>query len=119
MRTFFILASVFIYWLNSGSSAFSNEVDEIAVKHHVEAVNAVYNYSPDNNPVTWDEDPENYPLETPETYHNVDNEEVQSPTYYNYIPEGACAVCGDGTYSFSKNRRGTCSHHGGVKEWLR
>ena len=33
-------------------------------------------------------------------------------------PVGASAVCRDGTYSFSANRRGTCSHHGGVAEWL-
>lgn len=26
--------------------------------------------------------------------------------------------CGDGTYSFSQNRRGTCSYHGGVAEWF-
>ncbi|MBK9736820.1 MAG: DUF3761 domain-containing protein [Saprospiraceae bacterium] len=32
---------------------------------------------------------------------------------------GACAVCADGTYSFSKNQRGTCSHHGGVAKWLK
>ncbi len=76
-------------------------------------------YVSDDNPVTWDEDPDNYPLETPDTYENVDDEEVQSPTYYKYIPEGACAICGDGTFSFSRNRRGTCSHHGGVAEWLR
>jgi hypothetical protein len=34
------------------------------------------------------------------------------------IPVGASAVCVDGTYSFSQNRRGTCSHHGGVSRWL-
>ncbi len=28
------------------------------------------------------------------------------------------AICKDGTYSYSKNRRGTCSHHGGVEKWL-
>lgn len=77
------------------------------------------NYTPDNNPNTWDEDPDNYPLETPDTYENVDDEEVQSPTNYNDIPEGASAICRDGTYSFSKNRRGTCSHHGGVAQWLK
>ena len=76
-------------------------------------------YTPDDNPVTWDEDPDNFPLETPTTYDNVDDEEVQSPTHYREIPPGACAICGDGTYSFSKNRRGTCSRHGGVAEWLR
>ena len=76
-------------------------------------------YRPDDNDVTWDEDPNNYPLETPDTYENVDDEEVQSPTHYKYVPAGACAICGDGTFSFSKNRRGTCSHHGGVAEWLK
>jgi len=34
------------------------------------------------------------------------------------IPAGASAICRDGTYSFSQNRRGTCSHHGGVARWL-
>ena len=43
---------------------------------------------------------------------------VQSPTYYPSAPRGATARCVDGTYSFSRNRRGTCSHHGGVAQWL-
>jgi hypothetical protein len=34
-------------------------------------------------------------------------------------PAGATAECRDGTYSYSAHRRGTCSHHGGVKRWLR
>jgi hypothetical protein len=33
-------------------------------------------------------------------------------------PAGATAKCVDGTYSFSESRSGTCSHHGGVAEWL-
>ncbi len=33
-------------------------------------------------------------------------------------PKGATAQCRDGTYSYSKHRSGTCSHHGGVKTWL-
>ena len=33
-------------------------------------------------------------------------------------PAGATARCGDGSYSVSANRRGTCSHHGGVAQWL-
>jgi hypothetical protein len=33
-------------------------------------------------------------------------------------PTGATAHCRDGTYSFSKHRSGTCSHHGGVAMWL-
>lgn len=31
---------------------------------------------------------------------------------------GASARCRDGSYSYSRNRRGTCSHHGGVAEWF-
>lgn len=42
---------------------------------------------------------------------------VQSPTHYSTTPAGATALCRDGTYSFSQNRRGTCSHHGGVAKW--
>jgi hypothetical protein len=30
---------------------------------------------------------------------------------------GATAVCADGTWSYSKTRSGTCSHHGGVHWW--
>lgn len=51
-------------------------------------------------------------------YINAKGEKVQSPTHYNSVPQGATAECNDGTYSFSKSRRGTCSHHGGVKRWL-
>lgn len=51
-------------------------------------------------------------------YTNSKGEKVQSPTKYNKAPEGASALCRDGTYSFSRSRRGTCSHHGGVDKWL-
>lgn len=33
-------------------------------------------------------------------------------------PPGATAVCRDGDYSFSAHHTGTCSGHGGVKQWL-
>jgi hypothetical protein len=33
-------------------------------------------------------------------------------------PAGATAQCNDGTYSYSLHHSGTCSHHGGVSEWL-
>lgn len=33
-------------------------------------------------------------------------------------PAGAAARCRDGSYSFSRHRSGTCSHHGGVGTWL-
>lgn len=29
------------------------------------------------------------------------------------------AVCRDGSITLSRNRRGTCSRHGGVRRWLR
>jgi len=32
---------------------------------------------------------------------------------------GPMAQCRDGTYSYSKNHRGTCSWHGGVRVWFR
>lgn len=51
-------------------------------------------------------------------YTNVSGNEVHSPAYSNTVPSGASAICRDGTYSFSQHRRGTCSHHGGVDEWL-
>ncbi len=51
-------------------------------------------------------------------YKNSQGNTVQSPTYYDSPPAGATAECNDGTYSFSQNHRGTCSHHGGVKRWL-
>lgn len=39
---------------------------------------------------------------------------IQTPEH----PFGATARCNDGTYSHSKNNRGTCSHHKGVDQWL-
>jgi len=42
-----------------------------------------------------------------------------SYTLKRYIPcEQATAICWDGTCSISQSRSGTCSHHGGVKEWI-
>jgi hypothetical protein len=41
----------------------------------------------------------------------------------NSIPQspcqGATAICWDGWCSYSQHRSGTCSGHGGVKQWLR
>jgi hypothetical protein len=53
-------------------------------------------------------------------YINTQGSRIHSPAYTsdNSIPAGASARCRDGTYSFSQSRRGTCSRHGGVSEWL-
>jgi acyl-homoserine lactone acylase PvdQ len=53
-----------------------------------------------------------------DTYINSFGEEVPRPRRSASVPDGASARCRDGTYSFSRNRRGTCSHHGGVAQWL-
>jgi len=50
-------------------------------------------------------------------YTNVNGNRVHRPVRANSKPAGASARCSDGTYSFSENRRGTCSHHGGVATW--
>jgi len=52
------------------------------------------------------------------TYTNSRGNEVCRPMRANRAPSGATAKCRDGTYSFSQSRRGTCSHHGGVRTWL-
>jgi hypothetical protein len=54
----------------------------------------------------------------PHYYTNSAGQRVQSPTKANAVPSGATAQCRDGSYSFSQNHRGTCSHHGGVAKWL-
>src|SRR5437764_4557653 len=52
-------------------------------------------------------------------YRNSDGDWIPSPTQSpNGPPKGATAQCNDGTYSFSRHRSGTCSHHGGVRQWL-
>lgn len=54
------------------------------------------------------------------TYTNIDGNTVHSPADSTNadIPAGATAQCADGTYSFSQHHSGTCSHHGGVAQWL-
>ena len=53
-------------------------------------------------------------------YVNSRGEWVPSPTHTadGKPPRGATAHCSDGSYSFSRSHRGTCSHHGGVASWL-
>lgn len=52
------------------------------------------------------------------TYVNAAGNTVCKPEESPTQPAGATARCGDGTYSFSESRSGTCSHHDGVTEWL-
>jgi hypothetical protein len=58
------------------------------------------------------------PTASSRSYTNVDGVRVPSPVFTDKKPAGATARCGDGSYSFSQHRQGTCSHHGGVAEWL-
>jgi hypothetical protein len=59
------------------------------------------------------------PVCTSGTYVNSAGNTVCSPEPGGpTAPAGATARCADGTYSFSESRSGTCSHHGGVAEWL-
>ncbi len=52
------------------------------------------------------------------TYVNRKGETVKRPENCSAAPQGATAQCRDGSYSFSKSRSGTCSHHGGVAKSL-
>lgn len=76
-----------------------------------ETTYAVFAPTPTPTPVTAELSNDSY-------YQNSAGNEVHSPAYSNSVPAGASAICGDGTYSFSQSRRGTCSSHGGVSEWL-
>lgn len=68
--------------------------------------------------VPYSDNTDEVPLSNDNTYINNQGDEIHSPAYAPSVPPGASAICGDGTYSFSQSRRGTCSHHGGVAEWL-
>jgi conserved hypothethical protein len=58
---------------------------------------------------------------TPTTYKVYTYKYTPSKPYTPYTPAysnyGPSALCRDGTYSYSSGR-GTCSHHGGVAQWL-
>jgi resuscitation-promoting factor RpfB len=51
-------------------------------------------------------------------YVNSSGNCVLRPVAAASAPAGATAKCGDGTYSSSQHRQGTCSRHGGVATWL-
>ena len=58
------------------------------------------------------------PVKTNGTYVNTYGNTVLRPYKAPAVPAGASAKCWATTFSFSQSRRGTCSHHGGVMEWL-
>jgi hypothetical protein len=65
-------------------------------------------------------EPNEADLQTHGHYVNKAGQDVHSPakSVDGQVQAGASAKCRDGSYSFSKNHRGTCSHHGGVAAWL-
>jgi hypothetical protein len=77
---------------------------------------------PSNTPSTPQKkaEPNEANLQTHDHYRNKAGQNVHSPakSIDGKVPAGASAECRDGSYSFSKNRRGTCSGHGGVASWL-
>lgn len=64
-------------------------------------------------------EPSEADLQTHDHYTNKAGQVVHSPakSKTDKVPDGASAQCRDGSYSFSRSRRGTCSHHGGVAVW--
>ena len=65
-------------------------------------------------------EPNEADLQTHGHYVNKAGQDVHSPakSVDGQVPAGASAKCRDGSYSFSKSRRGTCSGHGGGANWL-
>jgi hypothetical protein len=65
-------------------------------------------------------EPDEAALQTHDHYKNKAGQTVHSPakSANGAVPAGASAKCRDGTFSFSRNHRGTCSHHSGVAAWL-
>ncbi|WP_213989851.1 DUF3761 domain-containing protein [Sodalis sp. dw_96] len=53
-------------------------------------------------------------------YINSAGQQIHQPAHSKSgkVPSGASAKCRDGAFSFSTHRRGTCSGHRGVAQWL-
>lgn len=56
------------------------------------------------------------------TNNESDTSDTDTDEYFNYFineysDTSPTAQCVDGTYSYSQNRQGTCSHHNGVAIW--
>lgn len=61
--------------------------------------------------------PKTYTTRSSSYYTNSSGHSVHRPIHTSHTPKHWTAQCGDGSYSFSEHRRGTCSHHGGVSNW--
>lgn len=83
---------------------------------------ALAQLAPPSSPATIQkkDEPNEANLQSHDHYKNKAGQSVHSPakSIDGKVPTGASAECRDGSYSFSKNRRGTCSGHGGVANWL-
>jgi len=48
---------------------------------------------------------------------NLERAKILRDNLNSSIVNAPTAICNDGTYSYSANRSGTCSYHGGVRSW--
>jgi len=74
----------------------------------------------DDSGYGYDSDDSSYDDYSYDGYTNSAGDYVPSPSYSGGSSIGGyspSALCGDGTYSYSQSRSGTCSHHGGVSSW--
>ncbi len=78
----------------------------------LEPVRTAPAYSPSAPVTRYEPTPEIY---TPRTYPTPASNDEREPAVASST---ATAICVDGTVSYSANRQGTCSHHGGVNSWL-
>lgn len=92
-------------------NSFDSQTPESTLKSDLDTEKSFDSISDD------EDDDEQVPLSNNKYYRNSDGEKVHSPAHAPAVPAGASAKCADGTYSFSRSRRGTCSHHGGVVRW--
>ena len=104
------LGLFFVLGLN-GSLNNQQPVVKSNASFYNESVKTITNHVSPSESIT------NNNLSNDNTYINIDGGTVHSPARASSIPAGASAKCRDGTYSFSRHRQGTCSHHGGVDEW--
>lgn len=102
--------------VNSSNQNQQQVKDTITIPAYQQPLNVIQ-----QQPTTQNQPQTTPPQQSQPTYYiNSSGNTVQSPTKTqdNSMPVGATARCRDGSYSFSQHRSGTCSHHGGVSQWL-